>query len=223
MREDIVILLIGWFLGGILGYIGYAAILRGLVIERLRLAAHMLRSHTLHAKVVLEGNNHEAIDLIVEVEHKEKGFVKRAFRVANVNVGEAFLTGALDGISRNADPPCVIIYRNGILDAPSTITANITGPLISSAAAVIMFLLFGFIMLIVAAIFAPIFIYTTARTLRKHANMENKPRKSLGLPPVPSESPGISGLILSIFSLGLYIPLYARSLTESIDAYVLHG
>ncbi|MCE4627951.1 MAG: hypothetical protein F7C34_02215 [Desulfurococcales archaeon] len=85
---------------------------RSLRIERLRLAVHMLRSQALHARLAVESGNPEAERLVREkMEREERGFITRAFRAANVNIEEAFVSGALDSIKREAEPPYVLIYR----------------------------------------------------------------------------------------------------------------
>jgi hypothetical protein len=216
------VLLGGWIIGGLLGYIGYMAIIRSLKIERLRLAAHMLRSQTLHAKMAVEHGNPEAERLVAEMEREERGFITRAFRAANVNVEEAFVSSTIDSIKKGSEPPYIVVYRNGVFDAPSTLIANITGQAASAVFALMAFVLLGLIMLAVGVLITPIIVYTTARTLSKHANRENRIRQILGLQQVPSNAPGAGGLLLSIITLGLYLPLYASSLTKSIDNHVVH-
>ena len=116
----------------------------------------------------------------------------------------------------------MLIYRNGMLDAPSTLIANIGSQAAASAAALIMFVFMGLILLLASIILTPIIVFTTSRALSKHAERENRLRRLLGLPEVPSAAPGARGLLASILTLGLYLPMYARSLTSAIDEHVAH-
>ena len=215
--------LIAWFIGGILGFIGYLAITNALKVERLRLAAHMLRSLSLHAKVAAEKGGSEALRLVEEAERRERGFIVRTFRAAGADVEQAFAQGVLDGIRKGAEPPYILVYRNGVLDAPSTLAANLTARTAGAVFSLLAFMILGLVMLFVGVLLGSLLIYTTARTLKGHATLENRLRRALGLPEVPAEAPGAGGLIASILTLGLYLPIYARSLTASLDAHVVHG
>jgi len=107
-----------------------------------------------------------------------------------------------------------------VLDAPSTLVANVTARTAGAIISLFAFILLGLILLVIGVLMGSIFVYTTARTLKKHAEMENRVRRLLGLDPVPANAPGVGGLIASIITDGLYLPLYARGLTNSIDSHV---
>ncbi len=98
----------------------------------------------------------------------------------------------------------------------ANITARTAGAIISLFALILL----GLIMLVIGVLMGSIFVYTTARTLKNHAEMENRVRRLLGLDPVPANAPGVGGLIASIITGGLYLPLYARSLTSSINLHI---
>lgn len=209
-----------WIIAGVLGFIGFVAISNSLKVERLRLAAHMLRSLSLHAVLAYQKNSNEALQLVGEAEHREKGFIIRMFRAAGANVEQAFAEGVVDGIRRASEPPYILVYRNGVLDAPSTLIANLTARGFGAAFGVIAFILLGLVMLAVSIILSAVLIYTTGRALRAHATRENKVREILGLPRVPTEAPGIGGLVASILTAGLYLPMYARKLAKNIDMHI---
>ena len=209
-----------WVVGGILGFIGFYALSNALKVERLRLAAHMLRSISLHTALASEKGNSEALRLVGEMEKEERSFIARMFRAAGVDVTSAFMQSTLEGVERVTQPPYILIYRNGVLDAPSTLVANVTARTAGAIMFAFAFILLGLIMLAIGVLIGSIFVYTTARALKKHAEVENKIRQLLGLNPVPAKAPGIGGLIASIITGGLYIPLYARSLTSSIDSHI---
>ncbi len=221
--NDIGPILAGWFIRGLMGYIGYVGISNSIKIERLRLAAHMLRSHALHARLANEKGDREAERLVVEMEKAERGFIKRAFRAASSKMEEAFVNSALDGIGNKGELPYIVVYRNGMLDAPSTIIHNMTAGALNSIMSLLAFLILGTILLAITVIIAPIVIFLTARALSKHVQRENEVRRILGLHPVTAEAPGIGGLLASILTLGLYIPFYAKSLVKSIDSHVVHS
>lgn len=209
-----------WIIGGILGYAGYLAISNALKIERLRLAAHMLRSISLHATLAEQKGNKEALELIQKMAKREKGFITRTFRAAGANVEEAFVEGAIRGIKEKTEPPYILVYRNGVLDTPSTLAANLTARTAGTALGALAFIFLGIILLAVAVIIGSIIAYTTANTLRNHAKLENKIRRLLGLEEKPADAPGAGGLIASILTGGLYLPIYTRKLTDSITAHV---
>ncbi len=215
------ILLGAWVVGGIMGYIGFLALTNALKIERLRLAAHMLRSLSLHAAIASEKNNEKALHIISEAERKEADFIARAFRAAGVNVEQAFVQGAVESVKRGTEPPYILVYRNGVLDAPATLVANLTARTAGAILGIFAFILLGLIMLAIGIIVGSVFVYTTARTLKKHAVIENRIRRLLGLKEVPVEGPGLGGLIASILTGGLYLPIYARNLTEGINSHIL--
>jgi hypothetical protein len=215
------ILLGAWILGGILGFIGYLAVANGLKIERLRLAAHMLRSLNLHALLAHERNNEEALRLVSEAERREMGFIVRSFRAAGADVEQVFVEGVVDGIRRGSEPPYILIYRNGVLDAPSTLIANLTARTAGAVVGLLAFMFLGLIMLVIGILAGSILVYTTGRALKNHAKRENKVRKMLGLPETPVKGPSIGGLIASILTAGLYLPIYARGLTKSIDSHII--
>jgi len=50
-----------------------------LKVERLRLAAHMLRNISLHSVLASEKGNNEALRLVSEMEARERGFITRTF------------------------------------------------------------------------------------------------------------------------------------------------
>ena len=220
ISENWVAILVAWFLGGILGYLGFLAITNALKVERLRLAAHMLRSLSLHALMANEKGNDEALRMLGEAEHRERSFIVRAFRAAGVDVEQTFLESTIEGIRKGSEPPYILVYRNGVLDAPATLTANLTARTAGVVIGIFAFILLGLVMLAVGIIIDSIFIYTTSRTLKKHAQLENRVRRQLGLREVPAEGPGAGGLIVSILTGGLYLPIYAKKLTESLDAHI---
>ncbi len=104
-----------WVIGGILGFIGFYALSNALKVERLRLAAHMLRSISLHTVLVSEKGNGEALRLASEMEAKERGFITRAFRAAGVDVTGVFMESTLKGVEKAAQPPYILVYRNGCI------------------------------------------------------------------------------------------------------------
>jgi len=137
--------------------------------------------------------------LLIDVERKESGFIIRAFRATGVNVEQCFVRGVVEGIEKSSEPPYILIYRNGILDVPSTLVANLTTRMASAGIALLVFILLGVIMLMITIIMTPILVYTTGRALRKHAVRENNVRRALGLPETPEEAPGIGGSIELVF------------------------
>jgi hypothetical protein len=183
-----------WLIGGLLGFIGFIAILNTLKVERLKLATHMLRSLSLHAVLAYDKGGVEAVRRVAEAEQKEKGFVVRAFRAAGTNIEQAFAASALEGARRTSEPPYILVYRNGILDAPSTLVANLTARTIGATIGILAFIILGLVMLVVGILLGSIVIYTTARTLRNHGKRENEVRRVLGLPETLTEAPGVGGL-----------------------------
>jgi len=216
------VLIAGWLLAGIIGFIGYVAIFNTLMAERLRLAAHMYRSLNLHAYIAARQGNKEALQMLRDVEREESRFVTRALRAAKDNVGEVFAASVVDSIEKTANPPYILVYQNGILDVPSTLALNFTSSMLSSMIALLAFILLGLLMLVIAIILVPILIYTTGKTLQKHIARENSVRRVLGLKETETteKAPTIAGLVVSILSLGLYLPIYTRKLIKGIDKHI---
>ncbi len=97
-----------------------------LKVERLRLATHMLRSISLHAVLASERSNSEALRLVSKMEARERGFITRMFRATGVDVTGAFMESTLKGVEKMAQPPYILVHRNCVLDAPSTLVVNLT-------------------------------------------------------------------------------------------------
>ena len=192
-------------------------------VERLRLAAHMLRSQALYAKLALENGNPEAERLVAEMEQAERGFIIRAFRAANISVEEAFASSALEGIRRGSEPPYIVVYRNGLLDAPSTLAANMAGRAAASAFSLLAFIFLGLIMLLVSIIATPIIVYTTGRALSKHAAVGEEGERDAGHSTSFQQCSQHWGLVASILTLRLYLPIYAGTLVRGVDTHVVHS
>ncbi len=73
---------------------------------------------------------------------------------------------------KGMEPPYILVYRNGVLDTPSTLVANITARTAGAILAVFAFMLLGIIMLGIGILIGSIFVYTTSRALKNHASME---------------------------------------------------
>jgi len=213
------LLFMGWLLAGLSGLAGYANIVSTLRFERLKLAAHMFRSMNLYAYIAMKRGNREALLLLSDVGREEYGFVIGAFRATGVNA-EQYVQDTFKTAEKVFEPPYILVYRSGILDVPATLMTHYTLRGISSLLALFAFILFGLLMLMGTIIGAPILIYLTGRALRNHAIRENKVRRALGLPETPEEAPDIRGLLLSILSAGLYLPIYARKLARSVDGHI---
>lgn len=208
--------------GLILWFLGVLTVGDTLKVMRLKLAAHMLRSLSLHAVLAYDRGSSEAMKRVIKAEQEEKGFIVRAFRAIGVNVEQAFILGALQGAMRASEMPYIMVYRNGILDgASATLVSYVTAATIRSTTFIVALILLGLVMFIVSILADPILVYTTARTLRNHAKRENEIRRALGLAETPAEAPGIGGLIVSLLTLGLYLPVYARNLEKSITTHIL--
>ena len=115
------------------------------------------------------------------------------------------MESTLKGVEKAAQPPYILVYSNGVLDAPSTLVANATARTAGAVISLFAFILFGLILLVIGMLMRSIFVYTTARTLKNHAEMENRVRRLLGLDPVPANAPGVGGLIASIITSELYL------------------
>jgi len=218
--SDLSPLFVGWLLAGIFGLAGYVKIMSTLKFERLKLAAHMFRSMNLYAYIAMKQGNREALLLLSDVGREEYGFVIGAFRDAGINTEQYFVQDAIKNMEKLSEPPYILVYRSGILDVPATLMTHYTLRGVTSLLALLALILFGLLMLMTTIIGAPIFIYLTGRTLRNHAIRENKVRRALGLPETPEEAPDIRGLLLSILSAGLYLPIYARKLARSVDEHI---
>jgi len=215
-------LVMGWLFSGFLGFVGYVAVAHTLKLERLKLGAHMFRALNLHAYLALEKNNIEAIQLLSDAESKESGFILRAFRAAGVNVEQGLVLNTIESIRRASTPPYVLIYRDGVLDVPSTFAANVFLRGMSAFMGLFAFIILGLVMVLVTVVISSIVIYLTGRALKGHITRENAVRRVLGLPEleVAKSTPSIVGLVISIVSGGIYLPLYAKKLINSIDAHI---
>ena len=212
--------LFSMIIGGLFGFIGYFAILHSLRVERVKLAAHMLRSISMHAELASKAGNMDALRLIDNAWRKERGFVKRMLMLAGVNPEYVFAERVVSGVTKFR-VPVITVYRGGMVDLPATFTANLMGSAMASVMALFGFIVLGFIFNTIALLAGAIVIYLTSRALRKHAERENEIRRLLGLPAVPSKAPSGAWALLSIITGGLTLPLYAKKLADSIDNHVL--
>ncbi len=211
---------VAWLIAGIFGFIGYLRIIRALQVAKLKLAAHMFRVHSLYAWLAVEKGNKRAEELVEKMASREYDFVYKTFSAAGINLPVTFATNLIESAKAKSEPPYIIVYRNGVFDAPSTLVANVVARLASATVAMAMLIIFGVAMLAGGILLTAITVYSISKKLKNHILMENTIRQELGLVELPVNTPGAGGMILSILTAGFYLPIYTSSFSKALDYHI---
>jgi hypothetical protein len=78
--RSVMVLIVSWFLGGVIGYVAFLLTTKSFKFERYRLAVHVLRTLTLYSMLAEEKGVVEARRLIEEVEQVRRQRVQRGKR-----------------------------------------------------------------------------------------------------------------------------------------------
>lgn len=235
------------FIGSFMGLIGFLAMVYAIRVERAKLAAHMYRSAIVHSILAALYGDDETMLSVKEMWEKEEKFVKRALgalRDIDIRQFAETLSAQINELMRAANAqllesmrrlttsminmlnPFYMLTRASMTPYTlwePTFLEGIGGALSALLFAMLVFaviMLIGLVSLAVTILVSPILVYMTSRAFAKHAEMENRIRAKLGLDTILTYKPRLKDVLLSIVTLGLYLPFYVWNFTKIMNEHI---